>query len=96
MFWKPFDRGEPAVTGEEIASAGLSDLEREILEKARDVYPYHIVAGDFKTGGAGRSSTTINEKLNRLVDLGLLERHGQNKGTRYTAVMQNNSSVQQE
>ena len=96
MEGKPFDRGEPAVTGEEIASAGLSDLEREILEKARDVYPYHIVAGDFKTGGAGRSSTTINEKLNRLVDLGLLERHGQNKGTRYTAVMQNNSSVQQE
>lgn len=93
---KPFESDDTAVTVEEHTSCGLDALEEEILKRARSVYPESVCNGDFKNGETGRSSTTVNEKLNRLFDLGLLEREGENKGRKYTAVMKKNSSEQHE
>ena len=93
---KPFESDDTAVTVEEHTACGLDALEEEILKRARSVYPESVCNGDFKSGETGRSSTTVNEKLNRLYDLGLLEREGENKGRKYTAVMKKNSSEQHE
>ena len=85
---KPFEGDDAAITVEESAARDLSPLDCEILRKARAAYPAFVVAGDFKDAEiVGRGSTSVNGALNRLFDLGLLEREGENKGRKYTAVM---------
>jgi len=74
------------VTEREINEFGLNKLDIDILNKARNPNVEFITAGDFKDKNVGgRRGTTVTERLNRMVKLGLLEMIGKNKGAKYWA-----------
>ena len=74
------------VTEEDIRKNKLNKLDIDILNMARNSDVEFVTAADFKENSKGRKGQTVTDHFDKLVKLGLLERKGKNKGSRYMAV----------
>ncbi|MBV5341880.1 MAG: AAA family ATPase [Deltaproteobacteria bacterium] len=75
------------VTEKEISEHGLTDLQIEMLSKARDPKTEFIKAGMFSNSDIkGRSASSITNILTDLCTKGLLEKSGIKNGVKYKSV----------